>query len=496
MTLSPHEMLEICTVKLPSGSQYWGTGFFVTKDKIITFVHVVESYKERDSISVLWRGREYEAILERILPLPIDLALLRVKDTDKQLSNCCVLLDTTYNPFDEMFIYGYPDDFPDGGTVTLTCEGSAKDQGVPLIKAKLGQVRPGLSGSPALNFETKKVCGILSETRGRSTDLGGLLIPVKTVFENFPELQVQNSQAYELLEENCFLESQTTNLERSPYHQLSTVIDFSEAVVEGFERKQVPLTQKIEVLDEDIFIGALEADPSSDAYSRYIFARNLGKILSFFHQLSFGCVYTAWRIGRRVFLSTLPEVSVADLIGVPQKTYEFEFSETPPMLSLVAIWEAKEKEWCSIPNTEFYKVVDEQMADRSGCYMLRESILLVLQSRNVLFRFPVVPPEGRVEKFCEWVPWKGGYSKMRQEVLQSMGLSLSRLAATKKDSVYSEIDWDRDPLLASPGLGVWASLFYGQTRTGILLFGVQGSWTKKSLGVHLSFARLILRIGH
>lgn len=196
MVSSLYELLPYCTVKLiPADSQNWGTGVFVATGKIITCAHVVKA-SEAEKISVIWQGKEWSiAQVVQIYPSPVDLALLQVELPEGEHPPC-VLLDEKFEPFDRLYVYGYPDDSPDGGSVTIDCDGTVIDQGTTLIKAKAGQVRPGHSGSPALNAETGKVCGIVSETRGRSTALGGLLIPVSTVFSQFPELQSWNKEIY------------------------------------------------------------------------------------------------------------------------------------------------------------------------------------------------------------------------------------------------------------------------------------------------------------
>src|SRR5262249_54205479 len=58
----------------------------------------------------------------------------------------------------------------------------------PLIKFKLDQGRPGMSGAPLLNQRTGKVCGVVKFTRDRSTDLGGGAVPVSVVLSQFEEL--------------------------------------------------------------------------------------------------------------------------------------------------------------------------------------------------------------------------------------------------------------------------------------------------------------------
>ncbi|MEM8637855.1 MAG: tetratricopeptide repeat protein [Cyanobacteria bacterium P01_G01_bin.54] len=125
----------------------------------------------------------------------MDLALLQVEPPGGE-QPLCVLLSETCQSGDQLYVYGYPDNLPDGSPVTLECEGEAQDKGFTLIRAKAGWVRPGLSGSPALNWATGRVCGVVSETLSRSMDLGGLLIPVSAVFSHFPDLPAQNQAAH------------------------------------------------------------------------------------------------------------------------------------------------------------------------------------------------------------------------------------------------------------------------------------------------------------
>lgn len=197
MASSLYELLESCTVKLTiARSNMQGTGFWVAENKIITCAHLLKG-NEKAEISFLWQERvSGRAKIEKVYQPPIDLALLSIELSAAE-SPPYALLDEEVNPFDRLYTYGYPDHFPDGSAVTVVCEGRVKEGNVALIKAQSGQVRPGHSGSPILNNETKKVCGIVSQTRSRSTDLGGLLISMTTVFECFPELRSQNLRAVE-----------------------------------------------------------------------------------------------------------------------------------------------------------------------------------------------------------------------------------------------------------------------------------------------------------
>lgn len=189
------DLLQQCTVKLTLPNRTgWGTGFFVAPDLILTCAHVVRE-SEGKPFQVRWQNQESwaEAVVEKLLPDPYDFALLRV--TLSQEGNPpCVYLDCEVQSRDPLYLFGYPDqDFPNGCPVTLICEGLTGDKPA-LIKFALGQVRPGMSGSPLLNQRTGKVCGIVKFTRDRSFDLGGGAIAISTVFSQFPELEAKNHQ--------------------------------------------------------------------------------------------------------------------------------------------------------------------------------------------------------------------------------------------------------------------------------------------------------------
>jgi len=198
-----YELMQQCTVKLvlPDESD-WGTGFFIAKAAILTCAHIVAGYEDQ-LISVQWQGRSLgKATVVRFISEPIDLALLHCDELSLLIEHPpCALLDKEFQPFHKLYIYGYPDDFPQGAGVTVQCEGNATDQGVSLIKFQAGQIRPGHSGAPVLNKETGKVCGLVSDTRGRSTNLGGLAVSVVEVVKYFPELELKNRQFHEYLKQ-------------------------------------------------------------------------------------------------------------------------------------------------------------------------------------------------------------------------------------------------------------------------------------------------------
>jgi len=182
------ELLEQCTVKLSvPGKSGWGTGFFVAPGKILTCAHVVKDAGEQ-LVKVCWQDREdfAEASVSALFRDPVDVALLDFSLADS--NHPCVYLDTAVKSGDDLYTYGYPDDFANGAPVTGQCEGLTGDA-LPIIKFKAGRVRSGLSGSPLLNRRTHKVCGIVKFTLDRSIDLGGGAIATTTIWSKFGELK-------------------------------------------------------------------------------------------------------------------------------------------------------------------------------------------------------------------------------------------------------------------------------------------------------------------
>ncbi|NJR66507.1 MAG: trypsin-like peptidase domain-containing protein, partial [Leptolyngbyaceae cyanobacterium CRU_2_3] len=182
------DLLQQCTVKLTLPDRMgWGTGFFVAPEWILTCAHVVQT-AQGQPVQVQWQKQELEAVVERSLPDPYDLALLRVTlpiDTNPP----CVYLDAEIGSRDPLCLFGYPDEGDQQGEPrTFNCDGLTGSE-VTSILFNRGEVRPGMSGSPLLNQRTGKVCGIVKFTRDRSSDLGGGAISTRVVLEQFPELR-------------------------------------------------------------------------------------------------------------------------------------------------------------------------------------------------------------------------------------------------------------------------------------------------------------------
>jgi uncharacterized protein YjbI with pentapeptide repeats len=191
--MSLETLLQDCTVKLSLPHQEgWGTGFFVAPGCILTCAHVVKALTAPGRVQVQWQQQVNFAEAEVIEEAPeLDLALLKVMPETLNLvaDLPCVCLDEELSSGQELYFFGYPDqDFPHGCPVTGSYEGLTGDV-PPLIKFKLGQVRPGMSGSALLNCQTGKVCGMVKFTRDRASDLGGGAIPVSVILQWFPQLK-------------------------------------------------------------------------------------------------------------------------------------------------------------------------------------------------------------------------------------------------------------------------------------------------------------------
>jgi Trypsin-like peptidase domain/TIR domain len=183
-------LLHNCTVRLSTaGKKGYGTGFFVAQSMILTCAHVVQYAQQGNAlVEVYWNNQAYTAQITRYLP-DLDLALLQVPlPLPPPLTNHpCVFLNKEVGPFHQLYSYGYPDLNPFGEPSTFDSVGWTGDQ-PPQLKFKEGQVRPGQSGSPLLNWQIGAVCGLVQVTLDRNNSLGGKAILTETVLHAFTEL--------------------------------------------------------------------------------------------------------------------------------------------------------------------------------------------------------------------------------------------------------------------------------------------------------------------
>jgi hypothetical protein len=191
------KLLQQCTLRVSVGGGH-GTGFFVAPQRILTCAHVVASANP-ETIHVFWQSQkqQYIASLEKILPEDhLDLALLKLNTPD--INHPCINFESLYPQLnDDLFSYGYPQDYPDGDSATFKYEGESFKNNSPLYKLKAGQANYGASGSPLLNQRTGKVCGILNISRNPNMDLGGRAVPVSIIFAQFPELAELNQRFHQ-----------------------------------------------------------------------------------------------------------------------------------------------------------------------------------------------------------------------------------------------------------------------------------------------------------
>jgi tetratricopeptide (TPR) repeat protein len=186
------DLLKECTVQIRVPSRKgWGTGFYVAMDLILTCDHVV-SGADNGAVEIRCPGKtEWEsAAVEKTLPNPYDLALLRVAALPEGVIHPpCVFLDEHFQPRDPLYLFGFPDDGDcEGEPRTFYADGSTGSN-IASILFNLGQVRPGMSGSALLNQRTHKVCGMVQFSRDRSIDLGGGALSARVILEQLPELR-------------------------------------------------------------------------------------------------------------------------------------------------------------------------------------------------------------------------------------------------------------------------------------------------------------------
>src|SRR5258708_16982840 len=185
-----YELLRECTMRVSVlGKIGYGTGFFVAPGLILTCAHIFEAVQPNTpSADVYWNGQHYPARMAD-LRKNYDLALLRVDLTEHP----CVCLEEEAKIRDPLTSYGYSDNYPGGDTITCECEGWTEDT-QRLLKFKMAQVRPGMSGAPLLNEDTGYVCGIVKRSSDRDSALGGRAITTTAVFQAFAELADQQKQ--------------------------------------------------------------------------------------------------------------------------------------------------------------------------------------------------------------------------------------------------------------------------------------------------------------
>jgi len=208
--------LQTCTVRL-SNERGGGTGFFIAPGLVLTCAHVANDAKQGE-FSLYWNGVAYPwSVLNSTASEWPDLALLSVK---APRDHPYVLLDAELQLWDDIYAYGYPGNTPHGDSILLQYEGHSTANAAQQRVSKLtgGQVEPGFSASPILSNRTGAVCGILSATRDRHSDLGGFATPASLMFEEFPFLtSTQVNSTWQALQQK-WLQTYSAPQERRDTH--------------------------------------------------------------------------------------------------------------------------------------------------------------------------------------------------------------------------------------------------------------------------------------
>jgi Trypsin-like peptidase domain len=188
------------TVALTAGTKV-GTGLFVAPRLVLTCAHVVEQVAAGFSSSTLRNGPLMVTGEWRSQPLPLevvldwyrpdrpvgsgpDLALLQVRG---ELAHPVACLSGSAEPGDELWVHGYPEGaFRKGDSLTFTYTGpSQRFDGAELYRTKGDEAGGGFSGSPALNWRSGMVCGIL---RLAGDPLVARVIPLRVVLDTYSDV--------------------------------------------------------------------------------------------------------------------------------------------------------------------------------------------------------------------------------------------------------------------------------------------------------------------
>jgi len=205
------DFLQFCIVKLSIPNRKgWGTGFLVAPHFTLTCYHVVGD-AQTIQVSYVPDNRETQATIKETVP-DADLALVELPEA-LVAQTSLPALGTSYQSRDPLYTYDYPDDFPDGASVTAECEGLAQEKGISLIKFKQGQIRPGLSGSPLYNQRTQQICGVVKFTRDHAIDLGGGAIPLSHCPDHWQDYFTLQPELPASSPESGFSQNQTTNVQ-------------------------------------------------------------------------------------------------------------------------------------------------------------------------------------------------------------------------------------------------------------------------------------------
>lgn len=157
-----------------------GTGFAISANHLVTAYHVIKGHGELFEDGIFLNGIETPSHAKMIWSdEDNDVAVLEMMDS-KFESIAPIVAD--FRPGDKVWGLGYQANGTELEPFYGTSEGSRGNS----IKFKDTSMKPGLSGSPLLNFQTGGVCGIVSTSRNTSGHLIGGYATLSSILESSP----------------------------------------------------------------------------------------------------------------------------------------------------------------------------------------------------------------------------------------------------------------------------------------------------------------------
>ena len=205
MSLLRQSCVRLCDSDNPAR---WGTGFFIASDVLLTCWHVVQDIHNQRILVQYPRHAPIEDQCPQFMVLgeailleqgdPWDLALLDFTPADAAALSAMEGIGPMVLPLVEqdpslesrLVTTAYPEDAGSRHDATYEAAGRTTPlgQSMEFLRIKADGVVPGFSGSPLLDLETQKVCGVVArnELTGGAID-GGLAVPLAVFRAAFPD---------------------------------------------------------------------------------------------------------------------------------------------------------------------------------------------------------------------------------------------------------------------------------------------------------------------